>query len=323
MRADRLLSLLMLLQNRGQLTAAELAAELHVSTRTIYRDVEALCAAGVPLYTGHGPGGGIGLVDSYRTNLTGMTSNEVRALFMLSIPSPLEQLGVSQELKAALLKLSAGLSASQRQLEAWTRQRIHIDSAWWFQADEPVPYLANVQQAVWQDRRLRVVYRLIFGGEIERVIEPYGLVAKAGVWYLVYAAQDTVRALRIASLLQAQVLDETFARPENFDLAAFWEEWRNEYESQRSTYRVKLRVAPELFSELPRFFGEALRSQIEQIEGDEHNWRTLELPFESFYSARGWLLSFGNAVEVLEPQPLRLSLIDFARQVTQFYEGKT
>src|SRR5512147_2861952 len=153
MRADRLLSLLMLLQARGRMTAQELARELEVSERTIYRDINALSASGVPVYAESGPGGGCALLDSYRTNLTGLTADEARALFMLSIPAPLDQLGVGQELRAALLKLSAALPSSRRPDEERARQRIHIDSLAWFQGEDPVPHLHTLQQAVWQDRR--------------------------------------------------------------------------------------------------------------------------------------------------------------------------
>ena len=141
MRADRLLSLLMLLQARGRMTAQELAAELEVSERTIYRDINALSASGVPVYAESGPGGGCALLDSYRTNLTGLTADEARALFMLNIPAALDQLGVTQELKAALLKLSAALPEARRRDEERIRQRIHLDSTWWFQAEEPLPHL--------------------------------------------------------------------------------------------------------------------------------------------------------------------------------------
>jgi predicted DNA-binding transcriptional regulator YafY len=129
---------------------------------------------------------------------------------MLTIPAPLADLGVSQPLKAALLKLAAALPATRRRDEERVRQRIYLDSVWWFQSHEPVPYLQMIQQAVWEDRKLRLQYRLPFAGiEVERVVEPYGLVAKAGIWYLVYARNGRVRAYRVAHLLQAQILSET------------------------------------------------------------------------------------------------------------------
>ncbi len=217
MRADRLISALMLLQTRGRMTAQSLAEALEVSTRTVYRDVEALGAAGIPVTAESGPGGGIGLIDSYRTTLTGLNDDEARALFMLSVPAPLAKLGVSERLRAALLKVSAALPADRQVSEMQTRQRIHLDSAWWFQSDEPAAQLPALYQAAWQDRKARIVRALHYGpladARIEQVVEPYGLVAKANVWYLVCAAGGRVLAHRVSHIVEAQVLDEPFERP--------------------------------------------------------------------------------------------------------------
>src|SRR5512139_384786 len=207
MRADRLLSLLMLLQARGRMTAQELAQELEVSERTIYRDINALSASGVPVYAESGPGGGCALLDSYRTNLTGLTADEARALFMLSIPAPLDQLGVTQELKAALLKLSAALPEARRHDEERVRQRVYLDSLNWFQAEEAAPYLQTLYRAVWDDRKVAITLRVQFDAfidaQIEQVIAPYGLVSKAGVWHIVaarhgVAQHDQLRVYRAA-----------------------------------------------------------------------------------------------------------------------------
>ena len=187
MRADRLLSLVMLLQTHGNLTAQALGEELEVSERTIYRDVEALSFAGIPVYAERGPGGGIALLDSYRTSLTGLNRDEVRALFMLSIPAPLDELGVTADLKAALLKLSAALPAVGRDEQIMARQRIHLDSVAWSQPEQPVPHLQIIHQAVWQDFKLQLRYDLGYFGEIELLVDPLGLVAKTTVWYLVCA----------------------------------------------------------------------------------------------------------------------------------------
>ena len=321
MRADRLLSLLFLLQTRGCLTARELSSELEVSERTIYRDLTALSAAGVPIYTERGPGGGISLLESYRTTMTGMTTDELRALFMLGIPAPLAQLGVGQELKSALLKLSAALPALRQREEALTRQRIYLDASWWFQPEEAVPCLAVLQQAVWQDQMLGLKYRSNFETEVEQVVAPYGLVAKANVWYLIYSWQNVVRALRVSRVFQAEILTETFVRPPDFDLAAFWKRWCAEFEANRPTYQVKARVSPALLPLLPRFFGGDRQALLGQASApDEDGWVTLMISFESFEQARNRLLGFGRAVEVLEPTVLRQSVIDFARQIVEFYK---
>ena len=200
MRADRLLSILMILQARGRVTARELAQELEVSERTIYRDIDALSAAGVPVYGEPGRDGGYALLDRYRTDLTGLTEGEVHALFMLSIPAPLADLGISQELKAALLKLSAALPEARRRDHEWMRQRVHLDSTWWNHGEEPVPPLRTIQQAVWEDRRLYLTYRPLFALEMEQLVDPYGLVAKAGTWHLVCSAKGRVRVHRVCAI---------------------------------------------------------------------------------------------------------------------------
>ena len=322
MRADRLLSLLMLLQRRGQMTAQALADELETSVRTIYRDIDALSAAGIPIYAERGRGGGCALLDSFQTNLTGLTENEVRALFMLSIPGPLADLGVSQELRAAMLKLSAALPAARRQDEEHVRQRIHLDSSWWFQSNEPVPHLDTIQQAVWRDCRLQLTYRRPYPARdpAERLVEPYGLVAKAGVWYLVAARQEQFRAYRVSRILEARLLPDHFERCPAFDLAAFWKAWRTEYEENRPYYPVVVRVSPDFAPLLPLYFGDPLREQIGRTgPPDADGWITVTLPFERLEAARDRILGFGRAVEVLEPEALRLSVIDYAQQIIAFY----
>jgi predicted DNA-binding transcriptional regulator YafY len=316
MRADRLLSLLMLLQTRGTLTAQTLAAELEVTERTIYRDVTALSASGVPVYTERGPGGGITLVEDYRTNLTGLNPAEVRALFMLSIPAPLDQLGVGAELRTALLKLSAALPNSRRADESTARQRIHLDAAWWFQPEEPLVHLKTIQAALWGDRKLDLVYRSDFGADVAMVIAPYGLVAKASVWYLVGAREDHLRVLRISKLRQASLRAEKFERPPGFDLPAFWKTWCEEFESSRPQYPVTLRVSPTLVKILAENRPESLSSP-PALEKD--GWQTLTLTFESLEAARARILGYGGAVEVLAPLALRKSVSDFASQVAAVY----
>jgi predicted DNA-binding transcriptional regulator YafY len=313
----------MLLQARGRMTAQELAGELEVSVRTIYRDIEALGAAGVPVCAERGPGGGCALIDEYRTNLTGLTEDEVRALFMLSIPAALDQLGVSQELRAALRKLAAALPAARRGDEEMVRQRIYLDWSGWDQPEEAAPHLQTIQQAVWEDRRLRLVYRAQigpYGEQFERVVEPYGLVAKAGVWHLVCAGDGRVRVHRVSQVLEAQISDERFTRPAGFDLAAFWQDWCTRREETRPTYPVTARVAPGLILYLPLFFGERAREWLAQASPpDAEGWLTLTLQFESLFAARERVLGLGGAIEVLEPEPLRQSVADFAAQTVARY----
>jgi predicted DNA-binding transcriptional regulator YafY len=325
MRADRLLSILLLLQARGRMTAADLAKEMEVSERTIYRDVDALSVAGVPIYGERGPEGGYALLDSYRTTLTGLTAGEVRALFMLSVPAPLAELGVDRELRTALRKLAAVLAGAHHGDEERVRQRIHLDATWWSREVEPVPHLTTVHEAVWQDRKLYVRYRQVFGtpAVIERQVDPYGLVAKAGIWHLVCARNERIRVHRISRLLDVRACEATFERPADFDLAAFWKAWCARTEQERSGYAVRVRVAPDLIESLPHYFGAHIRAAIARAEPpDEAGWIELELQFENMWAARDRLLGFGRAIEVLAPEPLRLSLVDFARQIVDLYAGR-
>ncbi len=322
MRADRLLSLLMLLQARGRITAKNLAEELEVSERTIYRDIDALSAAGVPVYAERGPGGGCALLDSYRTTLTGLTKDEARALFMLSIPASLDELGVSQELKAALRKLSAALPDSRRADEAHVRQRIHLDSSVWFQQHTAIPHLKTLQHATWEDRKLHLTHRLIFGNQAEKLVAPYGLVAKANVWHLVYAYRDDIRILRVSRILEARLTDEIFVRPTDFNLRAFWQIWCTAYEQNRPEYPVRVRVSPELFPLLPQHLGERTRPATASAgPPDAAGWFTLTLPFETLEEARRQLLHCGGALEVLEPLALRKTVADFGAQIAARYQA--
>jgi predicted DNA-binding transcriptional regulator YafY len=313
----------MLLQSRGRMTAQELAEVLDVSERTIYRDIDALCSSGVPIYPEYGPGGGFALLDSYRTNLTGMTQNELSALFMLSVPSPFEKLGISQELRSALLKLSAALPAARRASEEQAHNRFLID---WegFHAEEPVPHLRVIQEAVWKNQRLLISFRVMRDTPIADVpADPYALVAKAGEWFLIAMRAGRLDVLRIANLTGVRAIGETFTRQPDFDLTRYWNEWCQGYQARRKNYPVKVRLAPEALSYLPLYFGYRATEWFEHAEtSQEDGWITITVTFESLQSARGQLLSLGRAVEVLEPLALRCSLIDYAAQVSQLYRER-
>jgi predicted DNA-binding transcriptional regulator YafY len=319
MRADRLLSLLMLLETKGKMTARQLAAELEVSERTVYRDITALSSAGVPVYTEDGPGGGISLVEDYKTDLTGLNADEVRALAMLNIPEPLVKLGVARDLRAALLKLSASLPSGRRADETRTRQRIHLDASWWFEREEPIPHLQTIQQALFEQKKLHLTWHE-FRADVDQTLAPYGLVAKSSTWYLVAGAADHIRVLRVAKVIEAEMLDETFEYPQNFNLPSFWKTWCEDFKKKQFVFSATMRVSPELMEHLPHLFGEH-RDSFHARAGapDERGRVTLTLPFDSFESARARLLSWGGAVEVLEPLSLRMSVSDFAQQITALY----
>jgi predicted DNA-binding transcriptional regulator YafY len=320
MRADRLLSILLLLQARGRMTAGELSTELEVSERTVYRDIDALSIGGVPVYSERGPKGGFALVDTYRSNLTGLTEREVRALSMLSVPAPLVDLGVSQELRRALLKVAAAIPDFRRADEEKARQCFHLDSSWWRQGEESTPHLQAVHQAVWQNRTLWIAYRPPFAARIERSVAPYGLVAKAGVWFMVCGRNDRVHVHRVSDLLDVRVEDVSFARPAGFNLVEFWEQWCREYETLLSLFTATVRVAPGILPQLPQYFGSQIHTKVAQAgPSDAEGWITVQLTFRSFEDARDRLLGFGGGIEVLEPRALRASVRDYAEQIVGLY----
>ena len=322
MRADRLIAMLMLLQSRGRMTAEQLADELEVSERTIYRDANALCYSGVPVYNERGPGGGISLVEQYRSDLTGLTKDEVRALFMLSIPPALSDLGLDQELKAAMLKLSASLPATLRGDEQRVRQRIHIDPIPWRpeSGTPPKAQLQKVQQAVWESIELDIRYQTFItqGFEpIQSIVYPYGLIAKAADWYMIGKRCDHMLVLRVDRIQEIRITGNKFERPVDFNLVQFWEEWCQEYDMNRPSYPVFVRLSSTFIKDREYFLSDRI---VNSFEPDETGWVTHELRFEYHDQARKELLRFGGAIEVLSPIALRYSMKDYAEQILKVYE---
>jgi predicted DNA-binding transcriptional regulator YafY len=319
MRADRLLSLLLLLQTRGRMTARELAERLEVSERTIYRDVSALSLAGVPVYSERGPGGGCALMDGYRTSLTGLTEAEARTLVISGAQKPLADLGLGGAVEAALLKLQAALPAPQRDDAERARQRVYLDPAGWGQPDA-TPHLSTIQAAVWSDRRLQMGYRKGNGQVAEYLLDPLGLVAKASVWYLVGGVEDELRTFRVSRVRSAELTDEPCRRPEGFDLAAYWAESSARFRATWTQYPVTLRASPALVALLPQLFGESAHGIIERAgRPDADGWVTLTLMFEGYDAALGRVASFGEMAEVLAPDELREGILTLAHELVAFY----
>jgi len=318
-RADRLLSLLMLLQTRGRLTAAELAHELDVSVRTVYRDLDALSAAGVPVYAERGPGGGCALLEPYRTTLTGLSADETRVLFMLSVPEPLVELGVSDELKAALRKLEAALPAARLFDEPRIRQRIHLDPSGWSATARPAHHLQTLYQAVSENRVVRVTHWLAFNTRTDWQVQPFGLVAKAGAWYLVGRREGHMRVLNVGRVIDAALSDERFERPPDFDLVAFWEAWCRDVAARRPDYPVTARVAVEHLDWLSVQVGESIGREVRAGDPGDPGHVTLTLHFESMEEARRRVLGLGGAVEVLAPRELGAAVADYAARIVALY----
>jgi predicted DNA-binding transcriptional regulator YafY len=319
MRASRLLSLLLLLQSRGRMTAQQLADELEVSVRTVYRDVEALGASGVPVYADRGPAGGYQLVDGYRTRLTGLTTEEADSLFLAGMPGPAAELGLGAVVAAAQLKVLAALPPELRSRAARIRERFHLDAPGWFRGNEGTPHVAAIAEAVWQQRRLRIRYVRWAQVEVERTVEPLGLVLKAGNWYLV-ARTDGLRTYRVSRVLELTALDETFYRPEGFDLADYWADWSERFEQRMYPMRVTVRMTPNGLRGAQALLGLVAARELRDVE-PQGEWTTVRVPVESLEHAVVDLLRLGPEVDVLEPPELRARVIARIAAMSAVYQA--
>jgi predicted DNA-binding transcriptional regulator YafY len=318
MRADRLLSIVLLLQANGQLTSRSLAERLEVSERTIHRDMEALSFSGIPVFAERGSNGGWSLLGEYRTNLTGLNEAEVQSLFVTQPPKLLADLRLKKASEGALLKLLAALPAMYRQGAEQARRRIHIDTAGWARHEEAVPLLPVLQDAIWSERRLRFTYQRGPGcDDVEREVDPLGLVAKGSAWYLVAGVGESVRSYRISRMARAEVLDQRSAVPAGFDLAAFWEQSTAKFKSALPNYVAQFRVAPDVFPRL-RFAGRFARVG-DTVETDRDGWLRVSVGFDVEEIACEYALGFGSKLEVLEPRSLREKVIAAAQGVVDFY----
>ena len=325
MRASRLLSVLLLLQNRGRMTARDLADELEVSVRTVYRDIESLIAAGVPVYAEHGPAGGYQLVAGYRTRLTGLTGQEADTLFLAGAPGPAAQLGLGAELAAAQLKLEAALPPDLRARAGRIRERFHLDAPSWFRRAEDTGPLAELAGAVWNQWRVRMLYQ---GWNhrvppAEREVDPLGVVCKAGQWYLIAAAGDGVpRTYRVVRVLELTVLPERFDRPPGFDLAEFWSGWAREFEANVYRAEMAVRIAPEAFGLLIHIWSQVpAEAALAADPPDADGWRRAVVPIESDKHAVREVLKLGPMIEVLEPVSLRDWVAREAAATAALYAG--
>jgi predicted DNA-binding transcriptional regulator YafY len=319
MRASRLVQLLLLLQARGGLTAEKLARELEVSVRTILRDVDALSAAGVPIYAERGPAGGIRLVDGYRTRLTGMTAEEAEALFLSGLPGPAAELGLGTVVAAAQVKVQAALPVELRSRASRLVERFHLDAGAWFKGSEPVPHLATVAEAVWAGRRIEVAYHR-GDGAVSRVLEPLGLVLKAGTWYVVARSEDQLRTYRVSRIGEARVLDEPFERPTGFDLAGWWAESSAAYEREAPKIEILVRVRGDAMWRLADAVGNRVVREAERIgPPDDEGRQVLRITVDWPEEAGAKFVAAAPDVEVLEPTRLRDEIRAIARAAIEAY----
>jgi len=318
MRADRLLSLMMLLQSRGKLRAEELADELEVSVRTIYRDIDALSSSGVPVYADGGPGGGYSLLEGYRTELTGLSPEETEALLLLSLPGPLADLSISKKLKGAVLKVVSAAPSDLAQSEARMRQRLYLDpSAWFSRGDEP-RFLDELQNCAWHDQKAWMEYGDKKGSLSGREVCPYALVAKAAVWYLVADTEKGMRVFRLSRIHAVTPLESHFARAENFDLRDFWAEWSGSFIESLHGFHTVMSVSPEGEGVIGDFWqgaGDSLRSAT-----DDGGWKRIDVTFANEQEALWQILQLGTLVRVESPPSLRDAVRDAALRIAGLYQ---
>ncbi|MEU6082876.1 WYL domain-containing protein [Streptomyces sp. NPDC047108] len=343
MRAARLIKLVLLLQSRPSMTAAELAQQLEVSERTVARDVLALSEAGVPVYAHRGRAGGYRLIGGYRTRLTGMGRREAEALFLSGVPTALRELGLDDAGSAARLKVAAALLPELSDAPASAAQRFHLDAPGWWQEPETPELLPDIANAVWDDRTLRVRYRRS-GGEVARELEPYGLVLKAGVWYLAarpagasangtaageeapHGGDAEVRAAhrvyRVDRFTEVAPGPERFVRDESFDLEAFWAERAEAFARSILRETVVLRLTEAGAARLPYVTDRAAgREAVDAARPGPDGWVTITLPVESLTVAFAQLAALGPEVEVLEPPELRRRFAESAARTAALYDG--
>jgi predicted DNA-binding transcriptional regulator YafY len=320
MRASRLLTLMMLLQTRGRMSAEALAEELEVSVRTVYRDVDQLSAAGVPVYADIGRNGGFALLDGWRTRLTGLTAPEAKALFLSGLPGPAGELGLGDEVQAAELKLLAALPADWQDEARRMSSRFHLDPKGWFASGHKPDFLKLVADAVWTERRIAIRYDS-WTKVSDSVVDPLGLVLKGGIWYLVARREDAFRTFRLSQILTLLVLEERFERLKDFDLPRYWEDSTSQFEKEVYIGTARVRATKTGLSRL-KDISPTVRAAIDAIsplEFDSTGWAVFDIPIEEERWASREMTRIGPEVEVLEPATLRARMAEIARQLAGLY----
>lgn len=319
MRADRLLSIMMLLQHRGRMRAEELARELEVSVRTIYRDIDALSFSGVPVYADGGPGGGYSLLDSYRTELTGLSREETEALFLLSIPGPLSGLSAGKKLKSAMRKIASSVSADLEAGEARARERFYLDSVPWFHRGESVNCLDSLHHAVWHSRKVRISYQDKKGRASEREIAPYALVAKGANWYLVADTSKGMRVFRVARIQQLAETGVSFIRREKFCLETFWKQWSGAFIDSLQGFAVELSAAPDALAYLCRIWDD-VKDAMQSAPAYNGGRIPFIRHFNDEYEALYQILQLGTIVRVEGPRLFRQKIRNEIANMARLYE---
>ncbi|MFD2042914.1 helix-turn-helix transcriptional regulator [Ornithinibacillus salinisoli] len=318
MRGDRLVSILLLLQSHGRMTAKELAEKLEVSERTIYRDMDALSGTGIPVFAERGKNGGWSLLDDYKTDLTGLKGSEIRALFVSPSTQLLDDLGMTRTSEEARNKLIASLPSIYRENAKDVWHRIHIDTSSWRNQKERIDSFEVLKNAIWIDNKLKILYQRADGRMDERIVQPLGLVAKGNLWYFIAAKENgDIRNYRASRIQYATPTHETFERPENFNLAHYWSSSTKAFIEKLPTYEVRVEVTRSI---LPRLkFSSRFVSQIDIENRSEEEWIPVKLSFDTEEEAKGYILGFADQIKVIEPEELHNKILKMAEATVAFY----
>ena len=320
MRASRLLAILILLQNRGRMTAEALAGEFEVSERTVYRDIDALSAAGVPVYGDRGPGGGFALLDGYRTRLTGLADDEAAALSLAGVPSAAEAAGFGAALRDAFGKLFAALPGEGGTRAGEAAARFHVDPADWYRGAAPSPFLPELAQAVLAAKRIRIRYESWTSVRVW-TLDPLGLVLKSGEWYLAGRQQERTATYRVAMIRRLTVLDERFERPAQFDLPQWWRGAQAAFEASLFTATAHLRASSTGCERLARLSPRG-REAVAEARPASDGWAQLAMRVEDSDHGARELLGLGPEIEILGPASLRERIARLAYDIAQLHQGE-
>jgi predicted DNA-binding transcriptional regulator YafY len=317
--ASRLLSMLILLQLRGQVTAAEFAAQFEISVRTVYRDIDHLSGAGVPVYAERGRNGGFRLLDGYQTRLTGMTAQESEALQFAGLKGPAGALGLGAALDQAQLKMLAALPADKRAGARQVAERFHLDPVEWYRRADPPDRLPAIAHAVWEDRVITIRYES-WRDIVERTLHPLGLVLKDSAWYLVASSGGQPRTYRVSNIQDLTVGDRGFERPAKFDLAAYWSAWVHDFEARIYQDEARIRASPAGLSRLRRLSAAVDDAVGETARPSADGWANVRIPIEGIEQAASALLALGPEIIVAGPAPLRRRIAELADGVARLYD---
>ncbi len=319
MRASRLLSMLVALQSRGRMSGQALADEFEVSIRTIYRDIDELSGAGIPVISERGPGGGFALKDGYRTKLNGLSQQEAAALLLIGAAAPMAQLGLGPAITSVERKLLAALPPELTIKARQAQRRIHIDAVNWYQQIERPVFLSSVAAAVWEQTKLDIEYDA-WTRKSAVVMDPFGLVIKAGVWYVVARVGCKLRTFKVSQITACSHRDERFTIPESFDLALHWTAETERFETRLLKRSALVRFAPKAMRRIDHLGATAARA-VREVTPDVDGWRTARVPVEESDHSLCELFGIGPYIEILEPSDLRMRAREFAQRLLRQHRG--